>query len=89
MYFPPKTQEGAKAETRCRRTTQNLIDWASGVISEAPNRTLPIIGLDLNDGLELPGPEAKILGTRERVVRPRKDGRADGAGSCTKSKSST
>ena len=52
-YFPLKTQEGAKAETRYRRTTQDLIDWASGVISEAPHRTLQVIGLDLNDGLGL------------------------------------
>ena len=51
MYFPPKMQEGAKAETRYRRTTQDSIDWASGVIPEAPHRTLAIIGSDLNDGL--------------------------------------
>ena len=52
MYFPPKTQEEAKAEP-VPNTTHDLIDSASGVISEALQRTLPIIGLDISDGLGL------------------------------------
>ena len=62
MYFPPRMQEGAKAETRYRRTTQDSIDWASGVIPEGPHRTLAIIGSDLNDGLEM------CQGQRQRSV---------------------
>ena len=66
---------GAKAETRYRRTTQELIDW-SGVISEAFYRTLPIVWLDPNDGLGL------CQGQRERSMAlgegcKAKDGRAD------------
>ena len=75
LYLPPKTQEGAKAETRYRRTTQDLVDW-SGVISEAFHRILPNVCLDPNDGLGL------CQGQRERSMAlgegcKAKDGRAD------------
>ena len=44
---------GVKDAGRYRTTVQEFIQWATKIISEAPHRTLPILRLDLNDGLGL------------------------------------
>ena len=69
---PHPLGEGAKAEGRYRRTTQERIDCSSGVVSGAPHRTLPIIGLDLNNGL---GMSQGLKQSSARVACRRKDGR--------------
>ena len=51
LYFPPRANQGAAAGVKYRSTVTDLITWTEQVISDAPHRTLPILGLDLNDGL--------------------------------------
>ena len=52
LYFPPRTSQGARAQARYRSTVQELVKWTERVVEDAPHhRTLPTIGLDLNDGL--------------------------------------
>ena len=51
LYFPPRTNQGAHAQARYCSTVQELVNWTEQVVEDAPHRTLPTIGLDLNDGL--------------------------------------
>ena len=50
MKVPPRHDS---LDARYRTTTQEIIDWATRTIADAPHRTLPILGLDLNDGVGL------------------------------------
>ena len=51
LYFPPRANLGAAAGVKYRSTVTDLIGWTEQVISDAPHRTLTILGLDLNDRL--------------------------------------
>ena len=51
LYFPPRSNQGARAQARYRSMVQELVIWREQVVSDAPHRTVPTIGLDLNDGL--------------------------------------
>ena len=53
LCFSPKTNSGVKDAARYRATVQEIVRCATKVIDEGPHRTLPILGLDLNDGLGL------------------------------------
>ena len=53
LHLSQKTSRGAKDVARYRTTTQEIIDWATRTIADAPHRTLPNLGLDLNDGVGL------------------------------------
>ena len=54
LYFHPRTNQGTAAGVKYRSTATDLISWTDKIISDAPQRTLPILGLDLNDGLGRP-----------------------------------
>ena len=74
LYFPPRTNSGAKDAARYRTTVQEITRWATKIIDEAPHRTLPILGLDLNYGLGIDS---------QRRLQP---GRGIRRGSCSEQK---
>eukprot|EP00959_Pyramimonas_sp_CCMP1952_P023214 488400-Pyramimonas_sp.AAC.1 len=49
-YFPPRTSEIAK-QSVYRSTVERLLQWIQTELSACPSRSVPVLMLDLNDGM--------------------------------------
>eukprot|EP00959_Pyramimonas_sp_CCMP1952_P397247 8323444-Pyramimonas_sp.AAC.1 len=63
LYFPPRVKTKAEAP-KYDRCVRDLHDWAAQILGKTPSRSIPILCMDLNDGMgRTPDPEHREIET--------------------------